>query len=95
MRRFRRIHEVEVTAQGIPLALYLFDCLLADGRSLIDEPHEARWAALERLTAGAYLARRTIPADVGAAEAFLAEARAASRRWGRPSRGSRIGSSRR
>lgn len=77
MRRFGRIHEVEATAQEIPLALYFFDCLLVDGRSLIDEPYEARWAALERVTAGAYLARRIIPAEVQAAEGFLAEALAA------------------
>lgn len=77
MRRFRRIHEVEAAAQEVPLALYLFDCLLVDGRSLIDEPYEARWRALERITRGAYLARRTIPAGLAAAQAFLAEALAA------------------
>lgn len=77
MRRFRRIHEVEAAARDVPLVLYLFDCLLVDGRSLIDEPYEARWGELERVTGGAHLARRTIPADVAAAEAFLAEALAA------------------
>ncbi len=77
MRRFRRVHEVEAVAQEVPLALYLFDCLLVDGRSLTDEPYEARWSALEQLTGGAYLARRTIPTDVLAAQAFLSEALAA------------------
>ncbi|MGH2375138.1 MAG: ATP-dependent DNA ligase [bacterium] len=77
MRRFRRIHEVEATARGIPLVLHLFDCLLLDGRTLIDEPYSARWAALEHLTGGNYLARRILPADRAAAEAFLAEALAA------------------
>jgi DNA ligase-1 len=77
MRRFRRLHEVDTAAREVPLVLYLFDCLLVDGRSLIDEPYEARWAELERLTGGAYLARRMIPANVEAAEAFLMEALAA------------------
>jgi DNA ligase-1 len=74
MRRFRRIREVEAALRTVPLFLYLFDCLLVDNRSLIDEPYEARWSALERVTGGAHLARRTIPVDVAAAEAFLAEA---------------------
>lgn len=77
MRRFRRIHAVEATARDIPVALYLFDCLTVEERSLIDAPYEERWAALERLTGGAYLARRTIPGSVADANAFLAEALAA------------------
>ncbi|MGQ0569720.1 MAG: ATP-dependent DNA ligase [Armatimonadota bacterium] len=77
MRRFRRIHEVEATARDIPLVLYLFDCLMVDGRSLIDESYGARWAVLERLTSGAHLARRIIPSTTKEAEAFLAEALAA------------------
>jgi DNA ligase-1 len=77
MRRFRRIHEIEVTAGEIPVALYLFDCLMLDGRSLIDESYEARWAALQRVTGGAYLARRIIPVGATETEAFLAEALAA------------------
>lgn len=74
MRRFRRIHEVETTARDIPLVLHLFDCLMLNGRSLIDEPYAARWAALEGLTGGNFLARRILPPDRAAAEAFLAEA---------------------
>lgn len=77
MRRFRRIHDVETASRDVPLALYLFDCLLADGRSLVDEPYEARWAELARVTGGAYLARRAIATGQAAAEAFLAEALAA------------------
>lgn len=77
MRRFRRIHRVDAAAQQIPLDLYLFDCLMLDGRSLIDEPYEVRWAALERLTLGAHLARRIIPSGQAEADTFLAEALAA------------------
>ena len=74
MRRWRRVHEIEATAREIPLALYLFDCLMLDGRSLIDEPYEARWQALDRLTGGTHLARRVITADPRAAQGVLAEA---------------------
>jgi DNA ligase-1 len=77
MRRFRRVHEVEQLAGRVPLVLHLFDCLLLDGRSLVDEPYEVRWAALERVTGGAYLARRMVTGDGAAARAFLAEALAA------------------
>jgi len=77
MRRFRRVRAIEAAAAEIPLALYLFDCLMLDERSLIDEPYERRWAALERLTRGAHLARRVIPQDARDAERFLSEALAA------------------
>ncbi len=77
MRRFRRIHEIEAAAREIPVVLYLFDCLLVDGQSVIGEPYEMRWAALERTTGGSYLARRILPAGAAEAEAFLAEALAA------------------
>ncbi len=77
MRRYRRTREIEAVARGIPVVLYLFDCLMVDGRSLIDEPYAARGAALERVTGGAHLARRIIPASAAEAEAFLAEALAA------------------
>jgi DNA ligase-1 len=77
MRRFRRVHEVEETAREIPLGLYLFDCLMLEGRALVDEPYAARWAALERAAGGRHLAGRLIPTDRAQAEAFLAAALAA------------------
>jgi hypothetical protein len=58
MRRFRRVHGVEALADEMPLAVHFFDCLMTDGRSLIDAPYAERWAALERLTGGRYLAER-------------------------------------
>jgi len=77
MRRFRRVHGVESLAREMPLALHFFDCLLADGRSLIDAPQAARWEALARVTGGRYLAERTLIDDVEAAGAFHARALAA------------------
>jgi DNA ligase-1 len=77
MRRFRRVREIDAAAAATPLALYLFDCLMLDGRPLIDEPYERRWAALERVTGGAHLARRLVPRDASTAAGFLSEALAA------------------
>jgi DNA ligase-1 len=77
MRRFRRVHGIESAANEIPLCLYLFDCLLLDDRSLIDEPYEERWSKLTALTGGKSLAHRKITGDKVEAEAFLNEALAA------------------
>jgi DNA ligase-1 len=77
MRRFRRVHGVEALAAEMPLALHLFDCLVVDGRSLIDEPYSARWEALARLTGGAHLAEREIADTVDAARRFRDRALAA------------------
>ena len=46
MRRFRRVHGVEALAREMPLALHFFDCLIAEGRALIDAPYAERWEAL-------------------------------------------------
>ena len=48
MRRFRRVHGVEALVREMPLALHFFDCLIAEGRSLIDAPYAERWEALTR-----------------------------------------------
>jgi DNA ligase-1 len=77
MRRFRRVHEVEALVGELPLALHLFDCLVAEGRSLIDEPYEARWAALTRITGGRYLAERLVVTSTAEAERFRDRALAA------------------
>src|SRR5947208_2538565 len=52
MRRFRRVHGVDALVREMPLALYFFDCLMADGRSVIDEPYERRWEAPAAVTGG-------------------------------------------
>jgi DNA ligase-1 len=77
MRRFRRIHGIPSAASEIPLSLRLFDCLLFDGVSLIDEPYERRWSKLAELSGDGHLAARKIIDDKAQAEAFLAEALAA------------------
>jgi DNA ligase-1 len=61
----------------MPLALHVFDCLLVDGRALIDAPQAARWEALSRVTGGRYLAERVLVDDASAAQAFHTRALAA------------------
>jgi DNA ligase 1 len=77
MRRFRRVRGVEKAAGSHPLALHLFDCLMADGRSYLDEPYALRWEALERVTGARWLAERATVTSVEAGEAFMARALAA------------------
>lgn len=77
MRRFRRIRDVEASAGERPLALHFFDCLVVEGRSLIDAPYESRWDELVRVTGGRYLAERRIVTTAADAEAFRAAALAA------------------
>src|SRR5262252_405921 len=77
MRRFRRVHEVERLVREMPLTLYFFDCLMADGRSLIDEPYARRWETLTAVTGGRYLAERALVSSAEAAREFQARALAA------------------
>jgi DNA ligase 1 len=77
MRRFRRIHDVASLVSEVPLSLYLFDCLMVEGRSLIDEPYQTRWSALVQMTGGHYLAERAIVTTVDAGQQFHARAREA------------------
>lgn len=77
MRRVGREREISTMQTEIPLRLYLFDCLYADGVPLIDEPNVKRWEHL--CAVGGEIARveRLVPNSVQAGEEFLARARAA------------------
>jgi DNA ligase-1 len=77
MRRFRRVRGVEEAVGSLPLTLHLFDCLMADGRSYVDEPYTRRWETLARATGGRWLAERVMVASAEAGEAFMARALAA------------------
>src|SRR4029453_8256260 len=77
MRRFRRVHGVEALVREMPLALHFFDCLMVDGRSLMDAPYVERWEALTRVTGGRHLAERTLVDTVAGAQAFHARSMAA------------------
>src|SRR5204862_1324819 len=58
-------------------SIHFLDCLVAEGRPLIDEPYDRRWEALTAVTGGRHLAERMIVTDEGEAEAFRARALAA------------------
>jgi DNA ligase-1 len=77
MRRFRRVRGVEVAALEMPLTLHLFDCLMADGRSLLGEPYTARGEALRAVTGGRWLAERALITTAADGEAMMARALAA------------------
>jgi DNA ligase-1 len=74
MRRFRRVHGVAALAREMPLGLYFFDCLVAEGRPLVDAPYERRWEALAAVTGGRYLAERVLVASAEAGRAFFERA---------------------
>ena len=74
MRRFGRKLAVEDTRAKVPLSLFCFDCLHADGVDLIDRPTDERVAALARHVRPSALVPRLVTAERAAAEAFLATA---------------------
>jgi DNA ligase-1 len=77
MRRFGRKRDDHATRAELPLSVFFFDCLLADGQPLVDEPLARRRAALERaLPGGAHI---TPAQRVATAEAALAFYEAALR----------------
>src|SRR5229473_5727216 len=77
MRRFRRVRGVEAAAEELPLTLHLFDCLMAGGRSLLDEPYAKRWEELQGVTGGRWLAERAMITSAPKGNAVMARALAA------------------
>jgi len=71
MRRFRRVHEVEVMLKEIPLKLFLFDVIYLDGNLMIDTPYEKRWDILRGLVGPELLATRIVTGDLGEAEKLM------------------------
>ena len=74
MRRFRRIHSIEEIAGKIPLKLFLFDLLYADGESMIDLPYMERREILARKAGGISLTRQIVTDNASLGKAFLKEA---------------------
>ncbi|MEM4733191.1 MAG: ATP-dependent DNA ligase [Candidatus Bathyarchaeia archaeon] len=74
MRRFKRIREVQDTAEEIPVALYLFDTLYLNGKSLISLPYVQRRRILAENSGGIPLTKQVITTKKEEAEAFLKEA---------------------
>jgi DNA ligase-1 len=71
MRRFGRKLAVEDAQAAIPLSLFCFDCLHADGEDLIDRPTDERIEMLASLVPKDLLVPRIVTRDREVAEAFL------------------------
>jgi DNA ligase-1 len=71
MRRFGRKLEVESARSELPLSLFCFDCLHADGEDLIDRPARERFARLDSLVPPGLVVPRLVTSELEAAERFL------------------------
>jgi DNA ligase-1 len=74
MRRFGRKLEVEALRAEVPLSVFFFDCLLAEGEALVDRRAAERHDALRALLPPAIVTPSLITGEVAQAEAFYAEA---------------------
>jgi DNA ligase-1 len=74
MRRFGRKVDDEAMRRELPLSVFFFDCLLAEGRSLMDAPLEERRAALEKSVPRENLTPALITEDAVRATQFYADA---------------------
>jgi DNA ligase 1 len=74
MRRFGRTQDLERMRQRLPLSVFFFDCLHADGEDLLDAPTDARLAALDATVRGDSIMPRIVTSDAASATAFLARA---------------------
>ncbi len=74
MRRFRRVHEIDRMIEQIPVKLYLFDMLYADGESLIDQPYVKRRERLTEIAGGIPLTSQIVTDDQEQANKFLRRA---------------------
>jgi DNA ligase-1 len=77
MRRFGRKTDVEANRSELPLTLFCFDCLHADGDDLIDRPATERAERLAAALPAELIVPREITSDVATARRFLERALAA------------------
>ena len=75
MGRFGTRTDVKAARDALPLRCFFFDCLFAEGRSLVDAPASERWAVLEASVPERHRVPRIVTADSDAAERFLTRAR--------------------
>ncbi|MEM2710915.1 MAG: ATP-dependent DNA ligase [Candidatus Bathyarchaeia archaeon] len=74
MRRFKRIHDVNVMVNEIPVKLFLFDLLYLDGRDLCSTPYVQRRSLLAKLVDVENLTPQIITGSAQEAESFLMSA---------------------
>jgi len=71
MRRFGRKLDVEERTVELPLSLFVFDCLHAEGEDLIDKPLADRLERLGEIVPASLAVPRLVTTDRGAAQSFL------------------------
>jgi DNA ligase-1 len=71
MRRFGRKLEIAEARAEVPLSLYCFDCLHAEGEDLLDEPTAVRFERLAAHVPAELIVPRIVTSDRSAAERFL------------------------
>jgi DNA ligase-1 len=74
MRRFGRRLDVDALQKSLPLTLFCFDCLHADGKDLFDTPLVGRIEALAAAVPPELIVPRIVTSDVEEARKFLADA---------------------
>ena len=74
MRRFRRVHGIEDTAEKIPVRLYVFDILYLNGQSLISVPYLQRREILAENAGKIPLTKQIVTDNTEESERFLKEA---------------------
>ncbi|MGH8668559.1 MAG: ATP-dependent DNA ligase, partial [Burkholderiales bacterium] len=74
MRRFGRKLDVQALRDEIPLSVFFFDCLFADGEPLVDRRAAERHDILRSMLPSAVVSPSLVTAEIVKAEAFFAEA---------------------
>lgn len=77
MRRLGRVRNVAQLREEVPVRLFLFDLLYADGKMWIDDPYWRRVEVLRDVSGGLALVERETPSSVSEGERFLKAARRA------------------
>jgi DNA ligase-1 len=74
MRRFGRKLDDAAVRGDLPLSVFFFDCMFADGVALVDQPLEARRAALERALPARHVTPARVAETADDAQAFYDDA---------------------
>ena len=74
MRRFGRKLDVAALRAQLPLSVFFFDCLFAEGEALVDRPARDRHDLLRRFLPERLVTPSLVTADVEKAETFYGEA---------------------
>jgi DNA ligase-1 len=74
MRRFGRKLNVEALRETLPISAFFFDCLYADGRSIVDQPTRLRFAALAAAVPETMRVPRLVTSSESEADVFYAAA---------------------